>query len=86
LLTNVEDVGGHDIDIDAFHVLCLWERVDILDDIVNVFHQTHFDECFVLQIKRIPVFKRPHEKLTEETHDTHTDIKVDVFHTHLWIQ
>jgi len=86
LLADVEDVGGHDANVDALDVLGLWQRVDVLDHIVDVLHQTHFDECFVLQIKGVALLKRAHNQLAEEPHDAHAHVKVHVFDAHLRIQ
>lgn len=85
-LAYVEDIGAHYVDVDAFDVLCLGQGIDVLNNVVDVFHETHFHQCLVSEIEFVSIFKTADEEFTKETHNANAHLEVDVFYTHLRIE
>jgi len=85
-LPDVEDVGGHDANIDSAHITSVRERIHVLDNVVDVLHQTHFDQSLVLDVEGIPSGERAYQKLTEKPHDAEPHHKVDILDTRLRVE
>jgi len=79
LLSNVEDIRCHVFDIDGFNELCLWQRVDVVDEKVNVLDQTHFDEHLVTDVKGVALLKGADEEGTKIHHYFRSAAEADVF-------
>jgi len=86
LLSDVEDIGAHHVDVDTFYVLGFRQCVDILNHVVDVFHETHFDQCLVPQVKLVASLEGAHKKLPKEAHDADPHLEIDVLDTDLQVQ
>jgi len=85
LLPDVENISCHGFDVNRLDVGRRRQRTDVVNKVVDILDQAHFDQDFIAGVKGIAHLKRPREKVAQKNEDFGSTLEAHVLDANAWI-